>query len=265
MKPTIRTSRGPVVILVALLAGLLIAACGGSSNSGGSSSKNASKTTTTGTTPTGKAATATRTALAACLKKSGVTFGAGAGARGFGHGTSTTGAGGFAGGGTPPSGAGTPSAGGGSGTPPSGAAGGGFPGGGAGGFAGRNSKFAKAITACDKKLGIKPGTGFGGAGRFRGGGAGGSGFTPHFSTATLKSYVACIRKNGYAAMPEPKASKTGSFFPKSVESNAQFKAANKKCESVLLKAFRSFRPGAAGGAGAGGTSTISGSSTVSGG
>ena len=131
---------------------------------------------------------------------------------------------------------------------------------------GRNSKFAKAITACDKKLGIKAGAGFG-AGRFRGGGAGGSGFTPHFSTATLKSYVACIRKNGYAAMPEPKASKTGSFFPKSVESNAQFKAANKKCESVLLKAFRSFRPGATGaggGGGAGGTlDRDSGSSTVS--
>lgn len=252
MKLTIRTSRGPVVILVALLAALLIAACGGSSNSGGSSSKNASKTTTTGTSA--KSASASRTALAACLKSQGLTIGTrGPGFGGFGgfhHGTSTTG--------TPPGGAG-------GGTPPSGAAGGGFPGGGAGGFAGRNSKFAKAIAACDKKLGIKPGAGFG-AGRFHGGGAGGSGFTPHFSTATLKSYVACIRKNGYAAMPEPKASKTGSFFPKSVESNAQFKAANKKCESVLLKAFRSFRPGAAGagaGGGAGGPLTVTGSSTVS--
>lgn len=167
---------------------------------------------------------------------------------GFRHGTTTTG--------TPPAGTG-------GGAPPTGAGGGGggFPGG-AGGFAGGNSKFAKAFTACRKKLGIKGFSGgFGGAGRFHGGGAGGSGFTPRISTATLKSYVACIRKNGYAAMPEPKALGKGQFFPKNVETNAKFKAANKKCESVLLKAFRSVRPGA-GGTG-GGTSTISGTSTAS--
>jgi hypothetical protein len=247
MKPTIRTPRGPLVILLALLAALVIAACGGSSNSGGSgssggSSKSTAKTTTTGASKTASASTS-RTALTACLKSHGVTIGT-AGAGGFRHGTTTTG--------TPPNGAG-------GGTPPSGAAGGGFPGGGAGGFAGGNSKFAKAFTACRKQLGIKGTTGFGGAGRFRGG-AGGGGFTQHFSTATLNSYVACIRKNGYAAMPAPKASSNGSFFPKSVETNAKFKAANKKCESILLKAFRSVRPGAGG---AGGTSTISGASTVS--
>ena len=241
MRSKIRTPRGPLVIMLALCAALAIAACGGSSNSSGSSgssSKNASKTTTTGTSTT--SAAASRTALASCLKSQGVTIGKG-GAGGFGgfrHGTTTTG--------TPPAGAG-------GGTPPTGAGGGGgFPGGG-GGFAGGNSKFAKAFAACQKKLGIK---GFGGAGRFRGGGAGGSGFTPRISTATLKSYVACIRKNGYAAMPEPKALGKGQFFPKNVETNAKFKAANKKCESVLLKAFRSFRPGA------GGTST-SGNSTAS--
>jgi hypothetical protein len=262
MKATIRTPRGPLVIMLALLAALLIAACGGSSNSGGSSSKNASKTTTT--TTTAKSASASRTALAACLKKNGVTIGT-RGAGGFRfrggtttNGTSTTGA--------PPQGGGLPGGGSssGHGTPPSGAAGGGFPGGRAGGFAGRNSKFAKAFATCSKQLGIKAGAGFGaggfgGAGRFRGG-AGGTGGTPRLSTATLKSYVACIRKNGYAAMPEPKASSNGSFFPRSVETNAKFKTANKKCESILLKAFRSFRPGARGG---GGTSTISGTSTVS--
>jgi hypothetical protein len=252
MKPTIRASRGPLVIMLALLAALAIAACGGSSNSSGSSgssSKNASKTTTTGASTT--SASTSRTALAACLKSQGVTIGKG-GAGGFGgfrHGTTTTG--------TPPAGAG-------GGTPPAGAGGGGgFPGGGGGGFAGGNSKFAKAFTACRKKLGIKGTAGFGGAGGFRAGGAGGSGAggTPRFSTATLNSYVACIRKNGYAAMPAPKASSNGSFFPKSVETNAKFKAANKKCESVLLKAFRSRRRPGAGAAG--GTSTISGSSTVS--
>jgi hypothetical protein len=249
MKPTIRTLRGPLVIILALLAALVIAACGGSSTpsgSTGSSSTNASKTTTTGASTT--SASASRTALAACLKSQGVTIGKG-GAGGFGgfrHGTTTTG--------TPPTGTG-------GGTPPAGAGGGGgFPGGGGGGFAGGNSKFGKAFATCSKKLGIKGGGGFGGAGRF-GGGAGGSGATPHISTAALKTYVACIRKNGYAAMPEPKASGNGQFFPKSVETNAQFKAANKKCESVLLKAFRSFRrPGAGGPAG---TSTISGSSTTS--
>jgi hypothetical protein len=256
MKATIRTSRGPVVIMPALLAALLIAACGGSSNSAGSSTKNTAKTTTTSTT---KSASSTRTELSACLKKAGVSFPAGAGGfrRRFGNGTTTTG--------TPPTGAGVP----GGGTPPSGTAGGGgFPGGGAGGgFAGGNSKFAKAIQACDKKLGIKAGAGRfgGGAGRF-GGGAGGTGSTPRISTATLKSYVACIRKNGYAAMPEPKAGSNGSFFPKSVETNAKFEAANKKCVSILQKAFRSFGPGGADGAGgpsgAGGTSTISGTSSA---
>jgi hypothetical protein len=246
MRSKIRTPRGPLVIMLALFAALAIAACGGSSNSSGSSassSKNASKTTATGTSTT--SAAASRTALASCLKSQGVTIGQ-RGAGGFGgfrHGTTTTG--------TPPAGAG-------GGTPPAGAGGGGgFPGGG-GGFAGGNSKFAKAFATCQKKLGIK---GFGGAaGRFHGGGAGGSGFTPRISTATLKSYVACIRKNGYAAMPEPKALGKGQFFPKNVETNAKFKAANKKCESVLLKAFRSVRPGAGG---AGGTSTISGTSTAS--
>lgn len=246
MKPTIRTPSGPLVIMLALLAALLIAACGGSSKPSGSSAKNASATTTT------KSATASRAALTSCLKQHGVTLGKGPGGFGRFHGRTTRNGtppsgGGFPGGGTPPSSGGTP---------PSGA--GGFPGG-AGGFAGGNSKFAKAFKACDKKLGIKAGAGFGpGGGHF--GGAGRGNFTPRFSTATLKSYVSCIRRNGYAAMPEPKASSNGSFFPRSVENNAKFKAANEKCESILLKAFR--HPAAGAGSG-GGTQTISGTSTVS--
>ncbi len=241
MKPTIRVARGPLVILLALLAALLIAACGGSSKPTGSTGKNAAATTTT------KSASSSRTALASCLKQHGVTLGTrGAAGFRFRRGTSTTG--------TPPSG-GFP----GGGTPPAGAAGGGFPGG-AAGFAGGNSKFAKAFTACRKQLGLKAGAGFGAGAGGRFGAGGGSGFAPRFSTAALKSYVSCIRRNGYAAMPEPKASGTGSFFPASVEKNAAFKTANKKCESVLLKALRAFRRPAGGGA-SGGTPTISGSST----
>jgi hypothetical protein len=158
------------------------------------------------------------------------------------------------GGSTTPSGSGAP------GGRPSGAAPrGGFPGGGAG-FAGGNSKSAKALQACRSKLGS---SGFGGrfgAGRGGAGGAGAGNSRPQFTTAALKSYVACIRKNGYAAMPQPKASGTGSFFPVSVEKNAKFQAANKKCESVLLKGVR--RPSAGAGSGGGAANTISGTSTT---
>jgi hypothetical protein len=264
MKLRGRSPRVALAVLAALLAALVVSACGGSSNSGSSSksasSKNASATTTNASTSTTASA---RTAFTTCLKQHGVT--AGNGLRGgFGgrrngtgtgtipkitaNGTSTT----QGGAGAP--GAGFPGAGSGA---PSGAANGdgGFPGGGGAGFAGGNSKFAKAFQACRSKLGS---AGLG-AGRFQGGPGGGNA-RPHFSTTALKSYVSCIRKNGYAAMPEPKASSGGSFFPASVEKNAKFQAANKKCQSILLKAFR--RP--AGGTGSGGgTYTITGSSTTS--
>jgi hypothetical protein len=264
MKLRGRSPRVGLAILAALLAALVVSACGGSSSSGGSggssksaSSKNASATTTnSSTSATGSAA---RSAFTTCLKQHGVT--AGSGFRGgFGgrrngtgtgtipkitaNGTTTTGGSAGPGGGFPGGGSGAPN----------GAPGGGLPGGGAG-FAGGNSKFAKAFQACRSKLGS---SGFG-AGRFRGGPGTGNA-RPRFSTTALKSYVSCIRKNGYAAMPEPKASTSGSFFPASVEKNAKFQAANKKCESILLKAFR--RPAAGAGSG-GGTYTITGSSTTS--
>ena len=100
----------------------------------------------------------------------------------------------------------------------------------AGGFAGGNSKFAKAFRACGSKLGS--GAGFFGRGRFPGGRRGRPGGRPrsHFATTALKAFVTCVRKNGYAAMPEPNAS---GRFPLSVEKNAKFQAASRKCVSIL--------------------------------
>jgi len=233
MRSTGRTQRGALLIIAAVLASVAIAACGGSSNSSKSaSSKNAASTTTT------KSGSAARSAFVTCLKQHGMTVPTGRrGGFGFrGNGTSTTGApptgtgprggyGGYGGGGYGGGGYGGGGYGGG------GYGGGGFPG---GGFAGGNSKFAKAFEACRSKL---PAGSFGG-GRFRPGVNGGH-FTPHFSATALKSYVSCIRKNGYPSMPEPDTSKGAkSVFPKSVENNAEFQAANEKCQSILRQAFR---------------------------
>jgi hypothetical protein len=112
IKPIPRAVGGTIA---ALVVAALIAACGSSSANNSSTSGAAAGTGTT----------ASRTALAACLRQHGVTLPAGRG----------PGAGG------PPNGA----PGGGSGGPPSGGppAGGGFPGGGAGG-----SKLRAALKAC---------------------------------------------------------------------------------------------------------------------
>jgi hypothetical protein len=207
--------RGIGVALIAVAAAICIAACGGSSNA-------ASVTKSTSTTSkTSK--TTSYAALRACLSKHGVTLptgGRGAGGR-FGGGTHA----GTTGSTAPPAGG-----------PPSGApgAGGGFGGGGFGGAT--NSKFAKALKACGGKAG-----GF--AGGFRGG-AGGA--RPTFSKATLASFVACVRKSGYPAMPDAKTNtSTGGFFPTSVEKNAKFQKASVKCESILRKAAGATVPGGA--------------------
>jgi hypothetical protein len=207
---------GVKVILLALVAGVCIAACGSSST-----------TKTTAATASATTASASNTKLTACLKSKGVTLpsrGAGGGFPGRGSatagGTSTT-AGGPPSGGVPSgSGAGAPS---GNFKPGKGATRG-------GGFFGGNSKTAKAISACDKQLGIKETHTFAG-------GASGAGRTVP-STATLTKFVACIRTHGYAAMPEAsKSTSAGSgFFPKSVESNAAFKKALPSCESLLQTA-----------------------------
>lgn len=216
MKSIRRILRGQLLILAVLLAGLAIGACGGSSGAKSTSSKNTASTSTTA-----HGTSAAMAAFRACLKQHGVTLPSRPGGFRFRGGTSTNGA--------PPTGT----------TPGGGYPGGGYPGGGGGffggggrGFAGGNSKFAKAFAACGSKL---PAGGFG---RRFPGGAGGGHFTPRLSTSVLRSYVACIRKNGYPAMPEPKASSSGSVFPAGVRSNAKFLAANRKCQSILVKALR---------------------------
>ena len=133
--------RSANLLLLALLVGLCVAACGSSS---------------TKTTAAVASAASSRTKLTACLKSQGVTLPSRTGAGRFpGGGTGTTG--------TPPSGtkrpSGTSGAPAGGSTPPSGGA----PG---GGSFGASSKTAKAVAACDKKLGIKASNTFtpGGAG-----------------------------------------------------------------------------------------------------
>jgi len=228
--------------LLAVAAAICIAACGGSSNAA-STTKAKASTTTTSTTSKANGFAALRT----CLSKHGVTLPSGTGRGGAGGGffgrrgthTGTTGTG------TPPAG--------GTGTTPAGGApggGGGFAG---GGFAGgANSKYAKAFKACGGKLGGFGGGGFrggagggypGGAGGGYPGGAGAGHFRPSFSKATLTAFVACVRKNGYAAMPEAKKTSTGGFFPASIEKNADFLKASAKCDSILQKSFRGVNPG----------------------
>jgi|SRR5579863_6573082 len=253
MTSTRRTRRRALLLPAALLASVAIAACGGSGNSGGSS-KAASSKNAASTTATKSGASARRTAFTTCLKQHGVTLPNRAGGGFFRRGTSTTGGTSTTAGGTStngihltqPSGSGSeggvpdggPPSGQGGAAGPIGAGGGrGFPG---GGFARGNSKFAKAFQACRSKL---PAGSFG-PGRFGQGGTGTRHFAPRFSTAALKSYVACVRKNGYPSMPEPDTSSGAtSVFPGSVEKSAKFRAASAKCTSILRQAFR---PGAAG-------------------
>jgi hypothetical protein len=118
--------------------------------------------------------------------------------------------------------------GGGSGAPGAGAFFGG--GGGAGGSHSFSSKNAAAFKAC--------GADFGG-GRFRSGG-----FARRFSSSTLASFTACVKKNGFT-LPAANTKGTGPIFSPSIEKNPKFVAAAKSCVSILSAAFR----GGAGGAG----------------
>jgi hypothetical protein len=257
MRNAKRLSSAALVTLVALAAAVGVSACGSSANA---SSKKVAATSTTkpsSTKPGSTTGTAARSAFTACLKQHGVTLPSRP-AGGFRPGGTTTN-------GAPPTGT-TPNGGGyrghngggggffgGGGRPGAGAAGG------AGRFAGGSSKFAKAFKACGSKLGSNAGGRFGGGGGFRGAGgaagAGGAGGAPQFSKATLTSFVSCVRKNGYAAMPDANTSGTGQPFPSSIEKNAQFQAASKKCASILVRSFR--------GAGQPGAPTTSTTSTTS--
>lgn len=222
---TIKGAPRPILLaLVALAAGLCIAACGSSSSSSaGSSSGSSSGSTpsssassgssgakTTTTASTGFAAE--RVKLQACLKAHGVTL-------------------------PPRPAGGGPPVGGTSTTRPRGSGGGGGFFGGGGGFAARNPKFAAAFKACGADFGGR------GAGHF---GAGGGRFTPHFSTAILTSFAACVKKHGFT-LPKPNTSGKGPIFPANIESNKTFQAASKSCASILRAGFRP--------PGAGGTST----------
>ena len=220
MKRFKRVSGGAMVALIAVVAAIAIAACGGSSNA----STTTKTTSTTAAKPSTTAAkgSAAETAFRTCLSQHGVKLPTG----GFRGRTRT----GTTGGGTPPAGGGYPGGGGG---------GGGFAGGGggfAGGGAGGSSKAATAFKDCASKL---PKGSVAGGGHFTPG-AGGTFKRPTVSKATLTSFVACVRKNGYPSMPEPTTSgtTTNGFFPKSVESNKDFQKAAVKCESILTKGFK---------------------------
>jgi hypothetical protein len=181
--------------LLALAACAFIAACGSSGSSSSSTTTAASGTPAASTTP----GTTSRAKLEACLKQHGVTL-----PPGFGHRSGQ-------GGGPPPGGGGGFFGGGGSGS------------GSAGGQTNRsrffNSKTAAAFKACGASFGrnFRPG-----GRRFQ------------LSHTKINQYVACVRKNGYSAMPNPNFSGKGPIFPASIRSNKQFQAASKKCQSILV-------------------------------
>ncbi len=201
-----------MLLAATIVVAAAVAACGGSSSSGSASGAAAKD-----------AATSSRAAFTSCLKQHGVTVPSGAGK--FKRGS---GGGGFPAGKAPTNTSGAPSAGTG-GAPGAGSGGSGGGGFGAGGFG--NSKFAKAMKACQSKLPASE------RGRFGAGKRPGN-FKPSFSATTLKKFVGCIRENGYAAMPEPSKNSNGGFFPKSVENNADFKKALPKCQSILRQGFQ---------------------------
>jgi hypothetical protein len=211
------TARGFAVLGAAMLVAIALAACGGgggSSSTSTTSSKapatnSAAKQSPTGAT--GGSALARRTALAACLKKYGVTLpsfgGAGAGGGRFPVGATGATGGRFRFGAT-----------GATGRP------GGFSGG-AGGFA-NNPKLTKALQKCGGSAG------FGGLGRF---GATGRTGASNFSTSIrteLTSFDACMKKHG-ETLPAPNLSGTGSVFGNVNQTTASFKAAYAPCKGIL--------------------------------
>lgn len=167
--------------LIVLSVAVLVAACA-SSTSSSSTSAAASGSST-----------ASRPAIAACLRKHGINFPAGRRPDG---GTPPSG--------TPGAGSATPPA----GAPPAGAPPSGFPGGAAGG-----SKFRAALKACGANLpaGRRP---------------------AQFSRQRIQKYVTCVHQHGYD-LPNPNLSGNGPVFPSKIRSNAKFQAASKACQSLL--------------------------------
>jgi hypothetical protein len=194
-----KAPRGALFITLTLALGCVIAACGSASSSSSTTSSSASSGSSGTTTTTAATGSARRTALAACLKRHGVTLpsrpagapsgGAPGGAPGSGTGTGTTG----------------------SGTTPRR----GFFGGG-GGFA-NNPKLQAAFKACGANFG------------FRGGGN----FAGRLSHTAVTKYVTCVRQHGYN-LPNPNFSGKGPIFPANIRTNQKFIAASKPCQSLLI-------------------------------
>jgi collagen type I/II/III/V/XI/XXIV/XXVII alpha len=228
-------TRVVVVAGAATLIAIGLAACGGSSSPSSTPAAAAAQSATGSSGPagagstgaTGATITARRSALAACLKKNGVTLPTRRfGATGRFGGTGATGRFGVTG----RSGA-------------TGASGGrarGFFGGG-GAFAG-NPKFAAAFAKCG-----------GSAGRF---GAGGAPRSPGFVASSpqdrveVASYVACMKQRGIS-LPTPNFSGSGSVFGATVNTTtAAFRSANANCQGLLKFLTPASPSGATGAAGA---------------
>jgi hypothetical protein len=203
MKPSrVRSLAALATILAVVLA---LSACGGSASP--SSTTAAAQVNPTGASgPGGSAASSRRTALAACLKKYGVTLPTGR----VGSGRPRFGASGASG----PTGR----------FGATGARGRGFFGGGA--FAG-NPKFAAAFAKCGGAFGARFG-----AGR-RAGSAPGFNVASAQDRAEVTSFVACMKSNG-VALPAPNFSGTGSVFGTSVNrTTAAYRAGYAKCQGLL--------------------------------
>jgi len=118
---------------------------------------------------------------------------------------------------------------------------------GAGGFlGGAGPALPKGVTKAQYEAAIKKCGGFP-----RGGlpsGRGFRGFSTPAAKQALTRFAACLRSNG-VDVPEPNTSGKGPIFDtKGIDTaGAKFKAAETKCRSALLGAFRA-RPGANGGA-----------------
>ena len=102
-----------------------------------------------------------------------------------------------------------------------------------------SKKQQAAMKACAKDMPAGA-RGFAGRGGAAGGTAGGQ-----FSAATIEKFAACVKKNGYT-LPKANTSGSGPIYPRSIESNKQFVAASKSCQSLLQPS------GAPAGAGASG-------------
>lgn len=208
MRSTRQSARRGLVVAAALLAGLLVAACGSSTAANASSSRKAASTTASSRR---LSATAARAAFTACLKQHGVSAPAHGAVRLRRRHHPATGA--------APSPARTS---------------------GSGAGAGRvriaNPKLVSARRACRSKLG-RGRRGF----RRRFGSA-----ARRLPTAVLRSYVTCVRKYGYAKMPEPNTAGHGPVFPASVTRSTQFRAASGKCVIILERGLKARSTGSAG-------------------